>query len=148
MKISYIQVQTKQFAQALGKLATHGGFTDYKQLANIKSFLKQFEKVSDTAQKEWIDLLKTYCDRDEKGNFIPGSNGPGTFRVTAGKEADFEAAQAFFNAKEVDVWADPIPFEACTKVGLSAADLIQLDGIIVEPKDFTDAQKGPEAATA
>lgn len=148
MKITYMQVQNKQFAQALGKLATHGGFTDYKKLANIKTFLKQFEKVSETAQKEWIELLKKYAQLDTEGNFVGQDGRAGTFIITPGKEMEFKTVSDTFNAKEADIWADTISYEEVSKVGLSAVDLLQLEGIIVEPKDFIEAPMPAATAAA
>lgn len=147
MKINYLQVQSPQFTKALAKMATFGGFTDYRQLANIKTVLKQFEKLADTAQKEWIELLKQFCQLDEKGNFIPSEGKAGTFTVTPGREMEFKTAADSFNAKVADIWADPIHFEDVSKVGFSPADLMQLEGIILEPRDWVDTQTTPKAAT-
>ncbi len=144
MKITYHQVQDKLFGAALNKLATHGGFTNYKDVANIKNFLKQFEKISINAQKEWIELLKSVSQLDDKGQFVSreevGRDGksfkiPGTFIITPGKEEEFKAKEALFNAMEKDAWVDPVPFETVQGCGLSAVDLVQLEAFIIEPTE-------------
>lgn len=143
MKITYKQIKSKDFSRALGKLATYGGFTDYKELANIKAILKQFEKCVDMAQKEWIVELKKWAMLDEKGEFVPDERGPGTFKIPIEKKAAFEEVEKMFDEQALTIWADTIPFETVKTVGLSAMDLLQMEGIIKEPEQM-DAVMTPE----
>lgn len=142
MKITYAQIKNPMFAKALGKLAVHGGFTDYKILANIKFILKQFERLVEEAQSEWVIELKKYADLDADGKFIPNEEvNPqtgvavkieGTFRIPKEKEEAFRAAEALFNTKYTAIHAEPLHFDAVKGVGFSANDLIQLEGIVLE----------------
>lgn len=154
MKVTYHQVQNSDYTRALGKLATYGGFTDYRQLANIKSFLKQFEKIAEMAQKEWLELLKKYVELNEDGTIkirkVTRPNGSvqdGFYPIEAKKE-EFEAATQFFNATAKEVWADPIPFETLAGVGLAPVDIMALDDLILPPKDYAVEQTKAETQKA
>lgn len=139
MKITYAQVQNRNFSAALSKLATFGGFTDYKELANIKAIIKQFEKIAQRAQEDWTKLLKDYCVLDDKGELKLKDGG--IFDVLPGKEVELKNKKDIFDQTEKEIWAKTIPWESVQKVGLSAGDLIQLEGIVLESKEFLEEMK-------
>ena len=110
---------------------------------------RTIEALVETVQKEWVELLKTYAEIDENGKFKPAEirtkvkdkdgniveelkKEEGTFRISPEKQEDFMAAQNLFRTKEAVIEASPILFSTVVDVGLSAAELLQLEGIVVE----------------
>lgn len=138
MKITYEKVQNRMFGAALSKLATFGGFTNYRELANVKTILKGFEKIAEKAQEEWIYLLKQYAELEADGTIKVKPGTKGDYMVIPGKEEALKKASAEFQKIEGEITAHPMPFEVVANVGLSAVDLMALEGLIAEPKDFPD----------
>lgn len=139
MKIKNDRLRNPAFANALRKLANFGGFTDYKQIYNVKEICRQFEKVSETLQAKWDVIVEEFADKNEEGVIKTDPQDPNRFLVKEEKKSEWKKTVDEFKNEETTLVAETIQYESVKAANLSPIDIMQLEDIVMPPKEWMDA---------
>jgi len=98
---------------------------------------ESINKEMQVAQKTFIETLKSYAKLDNKGNFVPKDDKPGTYMIQDGKEKEWEETFKKFAKTEACLNRKKLSAEELAGFDLSAADMDSLKGVI-DIEDFKE----------
>jgi hypothetical protein len=130
-KISYKDLRSDGFRNAMTKLATCGEYKDFKLTYNLKIMAKEIEKALIQSQKEWLDIASGLIAKGEDGRFKIEKN---DFVWKEGIDKDFAVKVVEdFGAKEVEIDRFKLDPETLMAAKLSPADLSHLEPLLTVP---------------
>ena len=132
--LKYANLRDPNFLRAFSKLTNHNGLPTKACIVLVK-LKKRVDEEIVIAQNEFQTLLKNYAELDEKGNFVPEDNQPGTFKLLPGKEAEWETASTALLEKEFEIQKSKLSFKDVESAKLSPQELIHLEAIFEELDD-------------
>ena len=129
--LSYGQIRDPQFMVSFNKLV--GASTKCAKVAySLGRMAKSISDETRTLQASWAELLIQYSEKDEDGNPIP-PNDKGQVSIPDDKLQEFSKLAMEFNARTFQSAGRAIKSSELEGVeGLSAIDMLNLDGVVVE----------------
>lgn len=158
IKLQYQVFDDKPFVRALAKLSNFP-FRNQQTAYRIARLVRKYEQELKTGQDLWIKLLKQYASLDEKGGFVPAKiampdgttkEDPAKYDIPTDKLEAFRQAEKDFNAVEFEIPTWPVTLEEIKDVGLTAHELIAIEGLLNEklmdkPADHSEASSAPSS---
>lgn len=132
--LKYANLRDPSFLRAFYKLTNHSGLPT-KACIVITKLKKRIDEETKLAQEEFTKLLKNFAELDEKGDFVPQDNKPGTFKIIEGKEQEWEAASDTLLEKEFVIQKSKLNFADVESAKLSPNEFISLEPIFEEISD-------------
>lgn len=127
MKMTYAELRHRSILPGISKLASFNGFSTREGYNVAKIYGRVMEEFKLMAKLE-IDLLKQYCQLDEKGNVVAGPSGH--FLPLEGTKAEFEPKWEEFLKNEVEIDRPKIQLQALQNAQLSPLELEALEPLI------------------
>lgn len=128
-KISYKDLRTDTFRQAIGKLAMCDQYKDAKVAYRIGKLVKDVEKNLKRSQKEWLDLADPLLVRDEAGNFKIDAKEGFSYKDGVDK-AKAEKDIEFFTEKEAVIDHPRLKLDDVSVAKLSPLELVALADVL------------------
>lgn len=130
-KVSYRELRSDTFRQAIGKLATCQEFKSPQISMKVGRVVRDVEKELKKSQKAWIDLADPLVARDDKGNFKLSDIEGFTFKE--GVNAD-DARKKIESFVEVEALFDHPKFKLddLGPAKLSPIELLQIEPMLVQ----------------
>jgi hypothetical protein len=148
IKVKFGNVRDQMFMAAMSKLAHSPTFKDPKAAYNIARIIAKLGQQTDTTNELFVKLLKQYAKLDEKGNFIPVENRPGTFQIPDERSEEWNTKLKEFEAIEFDIDRYAIKLDDIADAKLTPAELNAIHDILdVDGEGQPAAPKGLPAPT-
>ena len=100
-KITYKDLRTDTFRQAVGKLAMCPEYKDVKVAYRIGRLVQDVEKALKKSQREWLELADPLLEKDDKGNFKLDPKEGFTFKDGVDKAKAEESIEVFTEKEAV-----------------------------------------------
>lgn len=137
--ISYKDLRSDAFVQAMGKIAGSPNFKNIKVAYNISRMAKRLQTEITASQKIWLELVTKYIEVNPK-TLAPERDG-NSFKWKEGVNAE-EADKALTDYINTEIKVDryKLKLQDLEPAGLSPNDLIALEPMLEETADLKSIQ--------
>lgn len=131
IKLTYKQVGSFEFSQALAKIANTP--TSTKQAGHIHQVVKRVQAGKDQIHAEYkTQIVEKFAQKDDKGKVLTGEDHATGFQMMEGKDEEFQKALAEFEGRQVEVDWRPLTPDTLSDVKLSAREIDLLGPLFSE----------------
>lgn len=142
--LSYKQLNSESFNQALGQLAHQTGFSNFQASYNVAKLTRQFHEELKIAREEYSKWTDAFVVKGEDGKPLmsekPHPLCP--WKIAEGKEEEFEKKMNEFLSHQITLKARPLHIHDLGNIQLSPQQVLALEPIF-DPSAFGQ----PEAST-
>ena len=132
VELAYVKLgsfQEPTFTHSLGRLVGHK-FKDPRITYKVMKISESINKVMQSSQKAFITTLKEYAELDDKGEFVPKDDKPGTYVIPEEKQESWKKVYSEFGETKESLNRKKLDLDDLTGFELSAMDMTNLEGIV------------------
>jgi len=133
--IAYGQFQDATFMAALARLGSHK-FKNPKTTFRVMKLTKAINKELNDSQELFVKTLKEYAKLDDKGEFVPQDNKPGTYVIREEKVDEWKIAFNEFKVIEPSLHRKKLSLDELEDFTTSAVEMNGMSKLI----DFGDLE--------
>jgi len=132
IKLTYSDLNSEGFADALGELANQKGFATFPAAYNIAKIYRKFNNEMKLAREAYFDWSKDYFVKDDEGKFKAASTPSALtpWEIKEDKVEEFHKKMSDFLSTKITIHADPIKIEDLGTVKMSPKQIVSLESII------------------